>query len=587
MTHSRMPCFALALVLTLVPPLTAQDLVPAGTIGAAIDKQNSVILIQDEPVIARYAEQIHKQFFPKCQTLRDAEATKADLAGKNLLVYGTPEHAWLAQHAARLPFTWSEGAVELEGRKFEGKNLRVICAIKNPQDATRRALLYIAAEPRGVTEINAVFHGPTEWVVADGARTLASGNFRGGPLAPEALRADLDHLAQRIREVHPATTKGMSPELEKAIAVARAALAAPRTRAEAWRVYARVLAALHDAHSSFAAPVSGERLALPLSWLAEGPVVAEDAGDLRRGDRVVALAGLTPEQLIQKVEAYTPAENSHWLRVRAESMLADLGALAALEIATAAPVRVLIERDGKEQEVEVGLAPPAGRQRAEPWVRFTIDAEHDLGRFTLDTCVVDATYKDTLAKFFQAVHAGKIGRVAVDLRRNSGGNSGVCDEFLRYLQVEEYTSFGCEVRNSAAVREQRGLGGLGAGSRTPVKRDNAMHGDPPPFDGKLLVLTGPHTFSSGMWFAAVVQDNKLGQVVGEPTGNAPSSFGDVLTFTLPSSGLSFTLSYKSWIRPDPKRDPADTVTPDMVIERTRADVREGRDPVLERLRSKG
>ena len=82
---------------------------------------------------------------------------------------------------------------------------------------------------------------------------------------------------------------------------------------------------------------------------------------------------------------------------------------------------------------------------------------------------------------------------------------------------------------------------------------NRRVGDP--FRGQLFVLTSKATFSSGNWFGVIVRDNQLGKIVGEPTGNAPSSFGDVLSFTLPRSGLGFTLSYKQWIRPDPSRDP--------------------------------
>src|SRR5262249_46575349 len=115
-----------------------------------------------------------------------------------------------------------------------------------------------------------------------------------------------------------------------------------------------------------------------------------------------------------------------------------------------------------------------------------------------------------------------------------------------------------------------------------VRRD-----DPPSFKGELFVLTSARTFSSGSWFAVVVQDNKLGRVVGEPTGNAPSSYGEILSFTLPNSALSFTLSQKRWIRPDPARAPAPALEPALPAARTPESVRDGVDPVLELLRRDG
>ena len=75
------------------------------------------------------------------------------------------------------------------------------------------------------------------------------------------------------------------------------------------------------------------------------------------------------------------------------------------------------------------------------------------------------------------------------------------------------------------------------------------------------------------------------KLLGEPTGNAPSSYGDILTFTLPASGLSYTLSFKRWRRPDGARDPAPTLLPDVPLPRTAATVREGTDPVLDWLRA--
>jgi C-terminal processing protease CtpA/Prc len=234
----------------------------------------------------------------------------------------------------------------------------------------------------------------------------------------------------------------------------------------------------------------------------------------------------------------------------------------------------------------VAFAPgvPA-RRAAEPWVRFTIDKEHDLAVLTLDKCVADKTYLEKLKELFGSVHVQGIGRVAIDVRGNRGGNSAVVDELLRYIDVESYSSPGAEVRSSAAASGQRGfVAALPRSTGVPVRRNNARHAEPPPFGGQLFVLTGKHTFSSGNWFAVVLQDNAIAKVVGEPTGNAPSSFGDILSFTLPESGLSFTLSFKRWYRPDPARDPADCVVPDVLVPVTRRDLVEGRDPVLEHLR---
>jgi hypothetical protein len=87
-------------------------------------------------------------------------------------------------------------------------------------------------------------------------------------------------------------------------------------------------------------------------------------------------------------------------------------------------------------------------------------------------------------------------------------------------------------------------------------------------------------------FATGVRDNKLGRIVGEPTGSAPSSFGDILTLSLPNCGCSYTLSFKRWVRPDATLDPADALAPDVPVPRTSTSVVEDSDPVLDWLRGR-
>jgi hypothetical protein len=581
------PFLAAALVAAaLFPPaLGAQALVPAGSINAAAANGPWLVLAPDDPAVRKFATAIRDRFF-KGAGIATALPDDKDLAGRTLIVFATPADPFVQRYGARLPFRYADGAVDVDGRRFTGAHLRVIAAVRNPADASRAALLYTAAHLPDLVDINGVFHGPTEWVVADGRQPLASGAFlAGATLAPEALRADLEQLVASIGEVHPSAVLGLPADVAAAAATAQQAIDGPKSRGEGARILASVLLALHDAHSSLALPRSGETLAMPFVWLDEGLIVTADAGELRRGDRIVRFAGCEPGALEARLATVVPAENAHWRRQQAPALLADLGALALLGLAERAPVPARAERGGAEIDVAVAAGPLPRAPRRDDWVRFEIDKEHDVGIFTLDRCDVDATYRDTLAKFFRSVREQQIRRIAVDLRANSGGNSQVTDEFLRYLDLDGYQNFSGDVRWSPTALQQRhGDGAPRFEKAQPVHRDNDHVADPPPFRGELFVLTGPATFSSGNWFATVVHDNRLGRIVGEPTGNAPSSFGDILTLSLPKSGCSYTLSFKRWVRPDPQLDPAPTLVPDVLVPRTRKSVVDGSDPVLDWLR---
>jgi C-terminal processing protease CtpA/Prc len=564
---------------------SAQSLVPAGTINAAIRRPEPVIVAQSDPAIASYAQMIQKRFFAKSRILSDVDATDDALRASDVVVYGDRKHAWLVRHAAELPFRWLDGAVEIDGRRFSGEHLRVICALRHPSDPTRRVLVYTAAKAEDVSGINGVFHGPTEWVVADGTRTLGAGSFESAPLAPAELQSDLDFLVATLRDVHPLTVDGLPPAVQRAADATRDLLRRPMTRGEEWRALAPVLVALRDGHSALSPPASSERLAMSFAWLAEGLVVTDDEGELKTGDRILTIAGNDERRLEALLGTVVPFENPGWLHVRGEDLLCDLGVLRALGLASGSPVTVRVERDGKELEAKVGTAVAGARPtNGAPWIRFDVDKEHDLAVLTLDRCALDSPFGEVLERFFRAVHDQKIGRVAVDLRENSGGDSRVTDEFLEYVDVDECACFGADVRLSKAVADKYPGQSSGVVRSKPGRHANPRHDDPPPYKGKIDVLVGPKTFSSGNWFALVVQDGKLGRVVGEPTGNAPSSCGDIVPFTLPKSALTFSLSHKRWIRPDPTRDPADSVVPDVIVKRTREHVRSGVDAVLDYLR---
>lgn len=73
------------------------------------------------------------------------------------------------------------------------------------------------------------------------------------------------------------------------------------------------------------------------------------------------------------------------------------------------------------------------------------------------------------------------------------------------------------------------------------------------------------TYSSATMMAVFVQDGDLGTVIGTPSSNAPSSYGDILYYKLPASGIEVSISYKRWLRPDTDADQR-ILMPDIVTE---------------------
>lgn len=171
------------------------------------------------------------------------------------------------------------------------------------------------------------------------------------------------------------------------------------------------------------------------------------------------------------------------------------------------------------------------------WVYYDIDTENGIGIFTLTSCEYNDEYKKTVKEFFTAVNEAGIKHVIVDLRWNGGGNSMVADEFLKYVDIDGFYTWGNHVRfGNFLIKNERSF--------------QKNHRLDPQYSGDIYVLTNTRSFSAAMDFTMDIMDNDLGTVVGEACGNLPDSYGDVLSFQTPNSGLRFSISYKRWFRTD-------------------------------------
>jgi hypothetical protein len=331
------------------------------------------------------------------------------------------------------------------------------------------------------------------------------------------------------------------------------------------------------------------RIDVPIISLSDGFYVRADREPFKQGDRIVGLGEKDIETVIDTMRPLIPAENEYWRRRGMAEKLQRREFLDHLGVIESNAVDVGVEREGTRITLSAPLILPTEcmpKPSSRPWVGHTIDADLSLGLFYLDTCTINDHYRKAVRSFFESVRDHQIRNIAVDLRRNRGGNSGVVDEFLRYLDIDRYRHFSGDVRYSKELAEKTGSSRKSGYRRGKpgTKRNRKVEDKSLLFDGNVFVLTSPATFSSGNWFAVMIKDNDLGTIIGEPTGNAPSSYGDVPTFRMPNTGFSFTVSHKRFVRPNRDNDPTDALYPDVTVYTTIDDIINGTDPQLERLK---
>lgn len=141
------------------------------------------------------------------------------------------------------------------------------------------------------------------------------------------------------------------------------------------------------------------------------------------------------------------------------------------------------------------------------------------------------------AEMFSATDANGVTRIVIDLRNNTGGNSTIIRPVINGLRQRPWLN-------------QR---------------------------GRVYVITGNTTFSSGVWCAVDFRSQTNATLLGEPTGGKPNSYGEVLSLLLPNSkiGFQYSTKYQSIV---PGNDP--TLWPDVPIEMSAADYNNNDDPVL-------
>ena len=167
-----------------------------------------------------------------------------------------------------------------------------------------------------------------------------------------------------------------------------------------------------------------------------------------------------------------------------------------------------------------------------------------------------------------------IRKLVVDMRYNGGGNSMLGDQLLQYLGVDtdnisRYKTF---VRKSDFLFKcmpdfydwckckQGELISMEDSENLPFLPKIKKR-----FEGKVIFIQGQNTFSSANYLLTTIKDNNLFPIIGTPTSQKPTCFGDVLPVELPFTGTKGYISHSYFERPDVSRNDEDCLYPDFHI----------------------
>lgn len=276
-------------------------------------------------------------------------------------------------------------------------------------------------------------------------------------LTENEMKKDLDFIVETIKNVHPKTYKGYTKEQQEVIDNAYKRIDKSMKAEEFYFIANEVVCTMKDAHTALKISNNTENkgLNLKLVWLEDGLYVNEAQGNLKRGDKIIALGNKNTEDIFEELSKVIPAENKYWVRFVGARNITNGAFLMHLGLLDGDKVNVKFERAGRVSVEPISVVADSNRERQSKFdYKYDVDIENSLGIFTMNTCDVNNNYLTCLKDFFEEVKRKDIKNIAVDLRKNTGGNSQVIDEFIRYLDVDQYRTFGgMDIRFSKEASE--------------------------------------------------------------------------------------------------------------------------------------
>ncbi len=367
-------------------------------------------------------------------------------------------------------------------------------------------------------------------------------------LTSEQVREDRDKMIESVENIHPfflleEDLSGYEIAKEKYINVTGGEMTVGDFRIAT----AEYLCFFGDGHTG---AKWYEDKFLDISWKYQEDglylIPGDETAATRNNLRIETIGGIDTKDIFAQIDRIRPAENEIAHLQNYENFAGGENILLSVGAEINDDKVVVIFADGSSQEYSL----------IDPYANMT-EASSDSGNVTLNSwymqedvfvvdfnvCEVNDELESIAEQMEDAVKNGTT-KFIIDARGNGGGNSDACVLLLNALGMKtpQYDMF---TRYSEEAAKQNGYiwksGYVCYEGRDTGKVNDSI---------ELVVLCDRVTFSSATMLLVFVRDGELGTIIGEPSSNMPSAYGDIIYFTLDNSHVWGTISHKQFIRPD-------------------------------------
>ena len=254
---------------------------------------------------------------------------------------------------------------------------------------------------------------------------------------------------------------------------------------------------------------------------------------------VTEIGGVDIETIYETMARVFPAENDMAVVINRNKYITGRNILTLAGAEIVEDSVMVTYSDGSTKDYKFVQAPyNNGEWKSNSWYM-----DGDIFVVDFNECVDDDNLKSIASELQSAISQG-CDKIIIDVRGNGGGDSNACERLLEAMGMES-PQYGMFIRYSSEAKVQAGYlrksGTFRCHASKKSKTNEAVN---------LVVLSDRYTFSSATMLCVFVRDGNLGTLIGEPSSNMPSNYGDILYLPLQNSHLFACVSHKQFIRPD-------------------------------------
>ena len=373
-------------------------------------------------------------------------------------------------------------------------------------------------------------------------------------LSKEEVSEDIENVIDIIESTHPIFLEEVPEEYykekEKLLSISEESMSVGQLQNN----ISRYLSVLEDGHTML---WWQENQFLNIDWkYVNGKLMLLENSELT-DKRVTKIGDVNIEDIIEIIEATFPAENYIAEAKNIEKYLKSKLVLEQAGVQDYEFINITVEGNGEEKKLQVEFN--SENNKTVDYSIYSKKIDDNIAYIRLGICEVNSSLEKVIDDINNYLDS-EIDNFIIDVEDNPGGNSTACTIILEALKITP-GNYGSTIRFSKLAQEQRGY--LRSSGSVDFKSNNDAVANE---DINLYVIENENTFSSAQMLAVWVSDGNLGRIVGRPSSNKPSSFGDIICFQLENSKLKGSVSHKKWIRPDINKDKEDILEPDIYVE---------------------